>query len=96
MLSTFNEKYLQEKQLQQKQAESYAANINHEMRTPLASILFFLTFLLRFVQSLQVEESRCEKQKALKYLLLIQSQVQLVQSYVSDLLDLRQFKDGVF
>ena len=66
------------------------------MRTPLASILFFLTFILKFVQKLELAEPNTQKQQALKYLNLVQSQVQLMQSYVSDLLDLRQFKDGVF
>ena len=63
--------------------------MNHEMRTPLASILFFLTFILKFVQNLELPESDTQKQRALKYLNLVQSQVQLMQSYVSDLLDLR-------
>ena len=51
---------------------------------------------MKFVRSLGQQDSSSEQQQALKYLGLINSQVQLMQSYVSDLLDLRQMKDGVF
>ena len=47
-----NERLLQEKELQAKHAESYSANVNHEMRTPLASILFFLPYIMKFIESL--------------------------------------------
>ena len=48
--TTINEKFLQEKQLRAKYAESYTANVNHEMRTPLATILFFLAYVIKFIE----------------------------------------------
>ena len=55
--------------------------------------MFFINFLLDFVSELQYSKKR---DRALKYLRMSISQLQLTQSFVSDLLDLKQIKDGVF
>ena len=47
-----NNKQLKEDMSIATQGENYIARMNHEMRTPLASILFFLTYLLDFVGEL--------------------------------------------
>ena len=61
--------------------------MSHEMRTPLATAIFFLSQLIMILQNPSSQVSR--------YMSLMMSQLTLVQSFVEDLLDMRQFKDGV-
>ena len=39
---------------QAQQAESYTATISHEMRTPLASAIFLLSFIIKFLMALNL------------------------------------------
>ena len=64
------------------------------MRTPLGNILFFLEGLLAFMLKLDLKKHK--KKTPLRQINLAISQVKLVQSFVSDLLDLRQLQDGRF
>ena len=64
------------------------------MRTPLGNILFFLEGLLGFMLNLNLKKHK--KKTPLRQINLAISQVKLVQSFVSDLLDLRQLQDGRF
>ena len=60
------------------------------MRTPLGSALFFLTQILALLASVSVDP------KVHRYLQLVVSQLTFIESFVEDLLDLRQMRDGVF
>ena len=73
------------------------------MSTPLATIIFFLDFIFNFLSKLEEQCSSglnksisTERERAINYASLIHSQLQLMQSFCSDLLDLRKLKDGVF
>ena len=63
------------------------------MRTPLSTALFFLkkirVLLLTLLQTDEVKQ-------IIKFLSMIESQLNLVQTFVDDLLDWGQIKDGVF
>jgi len=58
------------------------------MRTPLATAIFFLSQVILILASPPPQVSR--------YLKLMMSQMTFMQSFVEDLLDYRQIKDGVF
>lgn len=61
------------------------------MRTPLASILYFIKLVMtQFPGGVQ------SNPLTLKYFKLIIAQLTLMQTFVDDLLDMRQLKDGVF
>ena len=99
--ATLNDKKRKEQEERARQAESYTAMISHEMATPLGSIIFFLNFINTFLNSLEdtskiFTDKETKLQRAIKYLALTQSQLQLMQSFCSDLLDLRSLKDGIF
>ena len=64
------------------------------MRTPLGTILFFLERLLTFMLELRMNKKK--KEDLLRYIHLAISQVKLLQSFVNDLLDLRQIMAGGF
>ena len=64
------------------------------MRTPLGNILFFLEGILDFVFKITLK--RPKKKTPLHQIKLAIAQVKLIQSFVSDLLDLRQLQDGRF
>lgn len=59
------------------------------MRTPLTSSILFLNLLKSIFPDLD------NQKLAIKYFKLIFSQLMLVQTFVDDLLDLRQLKEGV-
>ena len=81
----------QEKRTQMQQTENFTSTVSHEMRTPLASILYFIKLIMQYYPGgVQLDEN------AFKYFKLIIAQVTLMQTFVDDLLDLRQLKDGVF
>ena len=69
VVQMMNNKQLKEDMSIAMQGENYIATMNHEMRTPLASILFFLTYLLDFVGDLPNDNP--QKMCAIKYLNLI-------------------------
>ena len=60
------------------------------MRTPLGSALFFLAQIIALLASINVDP------QVHRYLQLVVSQLTFVESFVEDLLDLRQMRDGVF
>ena len=93
-LSNINNKLYKEKDELAKQIESYSSTVSHEMRTPIASVMFFIKYIIDFV--MELPEKSVKRDRSLRYLLLIDSQLQLMQNFVSDLLDLKQLKDGVF
>ena len=74
------------------QTESFTQTLSHEMRTPLASTLFFLRQVLQMTLPLPTGESA----QASKYLQFMLSQLTLTMSFVEDLLDLRLLRAGIF
>ena len=66
------------------------------MRTPLTTVIFFLAQIIHFLNNLQqqIPHKKLLEQNQ-KYAKLMMSQLALLQSFVEDLLDLRQLKDGV-
>lgn len=85
------------------QAESFTSTVSHEMRTPLQTVVLFITQILAFLTSLgsqkQVQSTRQQAKKqaqAVTYAKSVISQVTYLQSFVDDLLDLRQIQSGVF
>ena len=90
-----------EQEARAKQAESYTAMISHEMATPLGTIIFFLNFIGSYLRSIEdkspiVSKKETKQQRAIKYVALIHSQLQVMQGFCNDLLDLRKLKDGMF
>ena len=75
-------------------SESFGSTVSHEMRTPLASVIFFVKLVISAFQMKQLTEQ--QKAESLKYCKLMLSQIYLLQSFVEDLLDLRQMRDGAF
>ena len=61
------------------------------MRTPLASILYFIKLLMQLFPG-----DLASYPKHQKYFKLVVAQLCLIQTFVDDLLDIRQIKDGVF
>ena len=61
------------------------------MRTPLASILYFIKLVMTLFPG-----GVTSNPSVLKYFKLIIAQLTLMQTFVDDLLDMRQLKDGVF
>ena len=73
------------------------------MRTPLENCLFFITQLQMIFQVTAITDTLTSITltndnlfQSKKYLQLIKSQLMLTQTYVNDLLDLKQIKNGVF
>ena len=64
------------------------------MRTPLATILFFIERILEFINALKIKKDK--KKTALRYAELALTQLQLTQCFVNNLLDLSHLKDGQF
>ena len=81
---------LEERHRTSQQAESYTSTVSHELKTPVQSVIFFFNQLKRNFPNFE------DKELALKHFKLIFYQLMLIQSFVDDLLDLRQLKDGVF
>ena len=63
------------------------------MNTPLGTVLYFVKSLESQVLS---DDGTFDKAVVEKYFKLIFSCLMLVQTFVSDLLDLRQIKEGAF
>ena len=57
------------------------------MRTPISSIIFFISQILIYITGLKDQSE--QKQQVIRYIKLINSQLQLTQGFVNDLLDLR-------
>lgn len=101
---------LQRKELhaKTKQTEFYLATVSHEMRTPLLSVIFLLkqviSILNKAKQTIESNQRPREEMtafskelaQAIKYCSLMLSQIILIESFVEDLLDLKQMQAGVF
>ena len=79
--------------MQRLQAESYTATISHEMRTPLGSVLFFLHMIISILMDRYRDTAFFEIEK---YLSMIEGQLTLMQTFVSDLIDIKTLQEGVF
>ena len=60
------------------------------MRTPIGTAIFFTTQILQMLTGTSIDPNIS------KFLNLILSQMTFMQSFVEDLLDLRQIRDGLF
>ena len=60
------------------------------MRTPLGTCLFFLAQILTMLKYIQLDPT------VRRYLNLVMNQLNFMLSFVDDLLDYKQLKDGVF
>ena len=78
---------------QAKQTESYTATVSHEMRTPLSQVLFMLEKIMTTISTLPDSESTSAAKRHGK---LIRSQLEFMQLFVEDLLNLKMLNDGVF
>ena len=96
---------IQEQKIEAQQAESFTATVSHEMKTPLGSILFFVKQLHTLLVIEQGAENWYIRQKEVppeqretvkRYFKCILMQLMYVQSFVDDLLDLRQIREGAF
>ena len=84
---------LRENIMQAQQAESYTANISHEMRTPIGSTLFFLQTIVTALTQRYGDTAYPELEK---YLTMMEGQLRLMQTFVNDLIDIRRLKSGGF
>ena len=76
----------EEKQILQ-QSESFTSTISHEMRTPILTIIFFVKQILEILESDPLEVSKIPK--GVKFCRLALTQLEFLQSFIFDLLDLR-------
>jgi signal transduction histidine kinase len=74
-----------------RQTESFTSTVSHEMRTPIGTVIFFLTQVIQALETIQESSPMI-----IRYLQLSLSQLEFMLSFVEDLLDFRQLKDGIF
>ena len=65
------------------------------MRTPIATIIFFIQMLLSMISNADKFEKK-DLPQCVNYCTIITSQLELLQSFIEDLLDLKQIRDGIF
>ena len=75
----------------ERQTESFTATVSHEMRTPIATSIFFIAMIVKFVTEVPKINSQ-----VFHYLNLVESQLNFLLTFVDDLLDLRQLRFGAF
>ena len=68
--------------------------VSQSMSTPLYLVIFFIGQIKNYITSLELANKKWNT--ALHYIEITQSQIHLTQSYMNDLLDFQQIKDGVF
>lgn len=83
----------QEQFMNETQTQNFSSTLSHEMRTPLYTIIFFLEQIIQLFGKLNVFGKEAEQIKL--YCSLITNQLNFVLSFVEDLLDLQQMKNGV-
>ena len=83
-----------EKEQARIQAESFTSTVSHEMRTPIETMLFMMNMLISFFQQPSLEVGNVPK--CIDYCTMIMSQLEFLLSFVEDLLNLQQMRDGVF
>jgi len=64
------------------------------MRTPILSIIFFVKQMIEWLTGPRLDRTKAPQ--SLKYCTIMLSQLEFLQSFVNDLLDLAQLKNGVF
>lgn len=88
---------LAETHQRQMQTESFASNLNHELLTPIETIMYFLHTVILFLKSLTgLLPGTDELKQAQNYAQMIRCQLASLRSHVQGLLDLRMLQDGVF
>ena len=65
----------------------FTSTVSHEMRTPIATIIFFLKLILDMFSADSFDVANIPEQ--VKYCRIVINQSELLSSYVEDLLDLR-------
>ena len=93
-------KHAQEKEQQAQHAENFKSTVSHEMRTPLESILFFVRQIQAFIEKLLLNAAFAahfiQLEQTQKYLQMVTAQLMLMKTFVDDLLDIHQLKEGLF
>jgi len=84
----------QEEEQMRQQTENFTSTVSHEMRTPILSIIFFVKQMLEWLS--QTPMSRTRVSQSFNYCTIMLSQLEFLQSFVNDLLDLAQLKNGAF
>ena len=75
-----------------KQARKFTSMVGQEMRTPLYYIIFFAQRVKKFLQSLEGEKAEGAKRQIEMVLCALHH----LSSFVDDLRDFQQIKEGVF
>ena len=75
-----------------KQARKYTSMVSHEMRTPIFYTIFFAQRVQTFIKSVKGFKA----ESAMRQVELILCTLHHLSSFVDDLLDFQQIKDGVF
>ena len=65
----------------------FTSTVSHEMRTPIATMIFFLKLILDMFNAHSFDVTKIPEQ--VKYCNYVMHQSELLSSYVEDLLDLR-------
>ena len=96
--ATTNERRAYEKQQHERHVANYSLLMNHELSKPLTSSFFFSEQVLEFAKALKgpFRGGQGAKDQSIKYIEMIQSQLLLTQSFIHNMTDLQQLKDGVF
>ena len=69
------------------QAQNFTESINHEMRTPLGTIILFVQFILNILNSELLHQKQIVQ--ARKYCQIVLGQAEFLKAFVGDLLDLQ-------
>ena len=84
----------QEQYLKQQQAENFTSMISHEMRAPLLSMIYFLEQIMSIlIASRPARESLAQ---AKHFNDIMMSQFSFIDSFIEDLINLRQMCNGDF
>ena len=80
------------------QTQNFTSTVSHEMRTPILSIIFFITSVMRILQAFNATSKRMlsDVELAIRYCEDSYGQLEFLQSFIEDLIDLRMIKTGKF
>ena len=84
----------QEKKQLNNTRESLTSTVSHEMRTPIGSMMFFVSEIIDCLE--RVPNPTPDILEAIKFCKLVMSLLNFLMSFVDDLIDLRQIHDGGF
>mmetsp|Transcript_36915 Transcript_36915/g.48522 ORF Transcript_36915/g.48522 Transcript_36915/m.48522 type:complete len:110 (+) Transcript_36915:945-1274(+) len=76
------------------QTENFTATMNHEMRTPILTIILIIKQVI--IMLMQDPPSKAELEKCAEFCKLMLNHLEFVRSFVDDMLDLRMLKNGAF